>query len=340
MTQSYRADNGSQLLNNTEEFMKKLLFLTTLVLTVFVVGFTGARVNAEALPEMPGEDCVWIWDDSTHTIWAGQHIDAGTIIFSTDGDMIYIDIDAEGILVDVHISIYDDMADVPVTAPPPGQMQYQYHPGSDTFHFETEWEVEYMDDIYILVHVALGENTGDVDVDGETGWGGENPGEGPRWWFYMDHVFTGYWDCPDDPGPDPEPECDCETAYAFFDDDSIPFNEEGKPWGWYAEFMTGTFPLYAGAGQNDINKGTMVGELTVHADGSITYILEEGFYVNMEDEMMEQHFYIGYDVPERVPGLWQTIDPDMENWMYMTFHIVVCGEYEVEDEGPPAGRGR
>ena len=319
--------------------MKRFVFLTTLVLTGFLLGVVGLNVSAAELPEMPAEDCEWIWLDSTHTLWAGQHIDAGTVTISTDGENIIIDIDAEGILVEVHISIYDDFQDLPTTAPPPGQMQYQYHPNADTFHFETPWTVEYLDDVYIIVHVALGENTGDVDVDGETGYGGENPGEGPRWWFYADHVFDGYWYCPQDPGPDPDPECDCETAYAYFGEDSIKFSEEDSPWGWYAEFMTGTFPLYAGAGQNDINKGTLVGYITVHADGSVTYQLEEGFYVNMEDQMMEQHFYIGAVPPERIPGLWNTLDPNPDNWMYMTFHLVVCGEFEEVDEGPPPGRG-
>ncbi len=96
------------------------------------------------------------------------------------------------------------------------------------------------------------------------------------------------------------PEEVCETAFAF-DGDNLTttigtcFLQYGfDRWGW-SIYLPGTgtytFPVYAGAGQCDINKGTYVGDVTVvySANGTVTfsYDFEEGFSAS------ETHFYAG-----------------------------------------------
>lgn len=310
--------------------MKRLIFLTTLVLTAVLFGTGTLGVSAAELPEMPGVDCEWIWNDSTHTLWAGQHINAGQVIISNDDDYLYIDVYAHNgaIMQEGHVYLYENVDDIPSSRPAPGQAPYKLeNVMSDHMQFMIPWDIVYLNDVYPVVHIAFASGTPENPVGGETAYGGDNPGD-ENWFFYIDHVFDGYWECPDDPGPEPEPECECDTAYAYFGDDSIPFDERGRPWGWYSEFMTGTFPIYAGAGKNNINKGTFVGEVMVEADGTITFNLESGFLINIEDDEFETHFYIGEDTPERIPGQWNTIVADPDEFDFMTFHMVVCVKVE------------
>mgnify|MGYP000868564792 CR=1 FL=1 len=107
-----------------------------------------------------------------------------------------------------------------------------------------------------------------------------------------------------------------ETAYAYFGSTSIPFNQDASAsnaWGWYTTYQEGTFPVYAGAGQNDLNKGTLVGYITVSGT-TVTFVPFDNVTV------LEQHFYIGGNIPTRVPGRWQTISQPL---VYMTFHLSV-----------------
>lgn len=334
--------------------MKKLFILMLTLLTSLFASSVVTSVTAnETIPEMPGEDCVWVWHESVHPIIAGQHYQVGEITLSTDGVSIFLHIQAyEGSLFDeVHIYLYDNLEDIPTDGrPAPGQAPHKFEleVETDSLIVELPWDVIYMDDIYPVVHLAFTQTAGfDIrdgseftDGPGETAYGGDNPNEGPGWWFYMDHIFTGEWIC-GEPPVDPPTECDCETVYAYFGVHSIEFDSQA--WGWYAPFMAGTFELYAGAGQNDLSKGTFVGYITVDLLGNISFDLEEGFTIHIEvdedGEAPETHFYIGGEVPERIPGQWQSID--MDNPVYMTFHMVVCGEFETEsDGGPPPGRGR
>lgn len=86
----------------------------------------------------------------------------------------------------------------------------------------------------------------------------------------------------------------CETGYAYGGDLATPFTEllGHGPWGWSNGPLspgTYTWDIYAGAGQNDLSKGTLVGTLTVVYDGdavTVTYNMDEGF------TMKETHLYV------------------------------------------------
>ncbi|WP_224487878.1 hypothetical protein [Robertkochia flava] len=90
-------------------------------------------------------------------------------------------------------------------------------------------------------------------------------------------------------------EVSCETLFARgTDEESRCFSQDGfSRWGWTLGPLSEgeyTFELYAGAGQCDIEKGTLVGHLTLnYSDGSasVTYEMLEGFTLS------ETHLYIG-----------------------------------------------
>ena len=74
-------------------------------------------------------------------------------------------------------------------------------------------------------------------------------------------------------------------------------------WGWAINITTtGTtaYPIYAGAGLNDISKGTMVGTLSVSWDGSnvtVVYAMNNGF------TLTDTHVYAGDTKPRTIaPG--------------------------------------
>jgi hypothetical protein len=92
-----------------------------------------------------------------------------------------------------------------------------------------------------------------------------------------------------------------ETAYAFGGDAASCFINYGfNRWGWTNQISEGAYewPIYAGAGQCDLSKGTHVGTLSVqYADGTVTatYNLFDGFALNTT-----AHFYAGSTaVPQR-----------------------------------------
>jgi hypothetical protein len=134
------------------------------------------------------------------------------------------------------------------------------------------------------------------------------------------------------------PEVECETAFAF-DGDNLTttigtcFSEYGfDRWGW-SIYLPGTgtytFPVYAGAGQCDITKGTYVGDVTVvyAVDGTVTftYDFEEGFSAS------EEHFYAGKTTvardnkgnPTVAPGQYK-VTPNLTGGIYIIAHAVVC----------------
>ena len=151
----------------------------------------------------------------------------------------------------------------------------------------------------------------------------------------------------------PPVEEDCETSYAYFNEqystcfigmDEI---DAGNKWGWTnGPFPEGTysFDVYAGAGQCDLEKGTLVGTLVVtYMDGEATfnYTLNSGF------ALTNVHLYAGNEVLYRnkkgeysiTPGQSPWVDEDLDlntyeytfsdlsGNIYIIAHATVCGVY-------------
>ena len=129
--------------------------------------------------------------------------------------------------------------------------------------------------------ICAGDDNADADGDGvpdacDTCAGGDD---------YIDSDGDGTPDYCDQEDTDLE---GCETAFMFGNNTLISLDLGNKRWGWaeYFEGGNGTYSynVYAGAGQNDIDKGTLVGkvELTVSAGNvAVKYTLNSGVVSNV-----------------------------------------------------------
>jgi len=143
----------------------------------------------------------------------------------------------------------------------------------------------------------------------------------------------------------PPPQEVCETAYAYGGSIATCFLDisprSANNWGWtnlISPGYTGQWPLYAGAGQCDISKGTLVGHVDVsYVGGTITidYVLDTGFTLD------EKHVWIGNDKLPKKNGIYQNapgkfnynnMDPVVLTGQtgnkYVAVHSGVCWEVE------------
>jgi hypothetical protein len=154
----------------------------------------------------------------------------------------------------------------------------------------------------------------------------------------------------------------CETAFAYsVEGVSECFTEHGfNNWGWTNGPLSEregeyNFDIYAGAGQCDITKGTMVGDLKVNYDGSaatFTFSMNQSFTLN------EVHLYAGsalFPTDKKgnfrvAPGQYPVVDenPDAATYtytinnlsgdIYIIAHAVVCGYFnDDQDENDRSG---
>lgn len=171
---------------------------------------------------------------------------------------------------------------------------------------------------------------------------------------------------PDQETENSDEEDECETFFAYGDEtNAICFLEDGfNRWGWTIGPLTSgayTFDLYSGAGQCDLDKGTLVGSLTLNYDeatgtAEVTFEMLDGFV------MSETHLYIGSEPyptgqngnPTVAPGQFPyqheldaaqsdsyTIS-DLSGEIYIIAHGEVCpddGNDDDDDNGGDDGGG-
>ncbi len=149
-----------------------------------------------------------------------------------------------------------------------------------------------------------------------------------------------------------------ETAWAYSEEYAKPnWNYvRGNNWGWTnGPLSVGTyeFPIYAGAGGNDIEKGTLVGTLYVVYDaGNVTvnYDLDEGYYLsethlwvgndvlpavrrgytNAPGQFPNNHYY-GFEAGETMETEWVWTGSGFEGEIWVAAHAVVWMEVECEE---------
>jgi len=175
----------------------------------------------------------------------------------------------------------------------------------------------------------------EIGADGLSTWGWiTNNQTGERLWV-MDFNFK--FDCE-------VKESVCETAFARGDDGATCFIDleeyNFNRWGWTIGPLSEgeyTYDIYAGAGQCDIEKGTLVGTVDVsYTDGDvdITYNIDPQYDVE------ETHSYAGNNIvptkkngqPTVAPGQY-TIGENLEGEIYVIAHAVVCSDdFEDNDD--------
>jgi len=131
---------------------------------------------------------------------------------------------------------------------------------------------------------------------------------------YADEVFTSSDQITDNDFGNYEPLCwDDETAWAYGGADRAEKNwdyTDSNNWGWTNNITSeGSYvwDLYAGAGQNILSKGTVVGTVSVNYTGgcvNVTYSVDPGYYLG------ETHLWVGNDPLPQVTRGGRTVYTD------------------------------
>ncbi len=154
-------------------------------------------------------------------LWAGQHIDAGSVTIGNDDENLFITVyseqgfqeykteDGEFVLDDYGNKIpateqikIDVATSLPGSKPVPGHLPYKYTTSSGetsvtlklsfeelSVYLETDVDCSYVEDLFVFVHAdVLVDEDGDGSKEGETAWGGCEDGAGNAWWYYIDYT--------------------------------------------------------------------------------------------------------------------------------------------------------
>ncbi len=240
-------------------------------------------------------------------LYAAQTINAGSVCVDNDTQFISITYTASGgwTLQDVHLFVGASLAEMPQTKtgnPKIGNFTYTDSAGgagSYTFKLpQGDFAVTCGAVLTLAAHADLSLTGADGSVRSETGWAaGQRMVAKGNWATFFSYTVQ----C-----VAPPTVCKhTETAFAFGDQT---FEDIGllndKRWGWQltaSAGVAGSTPIYAGAAQNDISKGTHVGTLYyLYGDGvlHVTYNVFSGSY-----SMLATHLYAGdVNVKTSAPG--------------------------------------
>lgn len=268
-----------------------------------------------------------------------QTVTPGIVTVGNDETTLYVTFEVETGWYFTKTTLYVGTADsVPGTLYPsdsghfaPWLFPYIAYPEAGTQLYTFSIDLAELDDCFVVVANAnvIQESTGDLFMV----WGKSNQ---KFLGFYFEY-------CKQECEP---PVYDCETAFAFGEDWATCFLDipaiKNNRWGWTngpLEEGTYSWPIYAGAGQCDISKGTWVGTLDVDYSGgtcNVTYNIDGDFTLE------ETHLFVGDDIlPKKknkyttAPGQFPysgessyTIDVSNFDDVYIVAHSVVCGDYD------------
>lgn len=302
-------------------------------------------------------------------LYAGQTIDAGTVCAEVSGDYLLITYDtSEGWqLEETHLWVGSNIADMPQTRRGnPKIGNFPYASGDITGATVYSMSVPLTDidfscpaddtNYFVAAHAALRkvDSSGNV-IQTETGWAdGDRLVEQGMWGTYFTITLT----CNTTTSGGDK----CETAFAYgggtnaIDSDTtnsfLEIDEDGDSvgdfnrWGWSIgplEQGSYEFDIYAGAGQSNITKGTLVGTLLLDYDGTtatVTFSMDAGYHT-----LNETHLYVGNEILARdvngdytvAPGQYSFIHENLDTStsdtfvvgesgnIYIVAHAVVCG---------------
>jgi len=256
---------------------------------------------------------------------AGQHIEAGEVCVVVQGTTLAVTYNMLGDweLIEAHLWAGTDLLDMPANKkgnPKIGNFPYVTGDitGATNITFNVSLEeafgaVEPCDVTGLLAgHAAVRRDNGDGGYETQTGWiDGEQIIEKGSWAMFSSVEFT----CPvDEEVTMPVAECKEDTAYALGDTTFIDLGITSSRWGWQVTVNDGenfTTPIYAGAGQNDITKGTEVGKLVVsylNGELTVTYRMLDGFV------MKDLHLNVSEDdLLSIAPGSYTVVKEGLAN---------------------------
>jgi len=271
----------------------------TLLCSALAFGACGSSYDIEsrqqAVQYAQASQCV--------TLFAGQTINAGSVCVSVSGQDLVVNYATTGgwELVQTHLWVGDDLLSMPQTKTGNPQIgNFPYKSGditgatSYTFNIPLASLSDAADlcghTFDLAAHAALRKPAGtDGGYETQTGWGaGTQINSRGSWATYFTYTVS----C-DAPPPPPPSALSCETAYAFGDRTFIQLGLTQSRWGWQVgPLAPGSYtqPIYAGAAQNDITKGQLVGQLSINYDGSsvtVGYQLDAGYVLDAT------HLYVG-----------------------------------------------
>lgn len=250
--------------------------------------------------------------ETCYDMLAGQHINVGQVCVSNDSENLYVKYSTvdEWLLDEAHLFVGKSLDDMPQTkkgSPKIGNFPYKSE-GLSINYFEFTIPLSSFGDLpcgselFVAAHASVSKDNGDGSSQQETSWSNGDKITDRGWAMFSTYEVT----CDDD--PEPPVGGGCETAFAKGDLTFIDLGLTNSRWGWaVTELSPGqyTFPIYAGAGQNDITKGTHVGNLLVSYDGTsveATYNMFSGFVLN------ETHLYVSTEPPTTIaPGQYGNI---------------------------------
>lgn len=283
---------------------------------------------------------------------AGQTIPVGYVEVTNSDTQItvaYVITEGGWYLVETHLHIADSITGIPINRkgnPVVGLFDYSH---SYTYADKVTYDkfivdIPYSEDdcFVIAAHASVVKMTeyGEI-IQSETAWAdGTRFTDQGNWGTYFEYCLTTIQ------------EKFCETAFAYGEDYAtcflqIDLNNDGNGdfnrWGWTNQIGEGIyfFPIYAGAGQCDTTKGTLVGILEViYLNGSATVIYEmaPGYFMD------ETQLYVGSEILPKdtngnytvAPGQYGNIhdltDATSDSYtieglsdnIYVVAHAVVC----------------
>lgn len=300
----------------------KVLGLFLMALLVFMAGSSYGSVSVLNQP-----DC--------KDLIAGQTIDAGDVCLDVVGDNLVVTYTTTGgwELTQAHLWVGENIASMPQTKkgnPKIGNFPYNSGDitGATSYSFSVPLSSLGSDlcdmTYYAAAHASVRKADGSGGYQTETGWAsGDSIVPRGSWAMFFSFLFV----CDTTPPTNP----DCETAFAFGDKKlwDIIDPATGDPitnrWGWQITVNAGdtfTQKIWAGAGQNDITKGTYVGDLQISYDGStltVNYIMNSPFF------MQETHLYAStVETDTAAPGLFGNLH-DLENATFDSYQIQISG---------------
>lgn len=308
---------------------------------------------------------------STQPLIAGQSIDAGTVSMEVVGSDLIVTYSTNGgwSLSETHVWVGSSLTTMPQTrkgTPKIGNFPYNDgNLGNVTSHSvsiplnDVGFSCPNLDTTYyVAAHAVVVQTSGGEVLESETAWSaGDRFVEKGMWGTFTSIVLS--CDCgivrPPSDGK-------CETAFAFsggtnaidrdITNSFLDIDEDGDTvgdfsrWGWsngVIDIGNYVWDVYAGAGQSDITKGTLVGSLYVNHSGSdveVTYDISSPYVTE------EIHLYVGDEILPRdnrgrytvAPGQYSIVDTDLNDQhfnsyiindisggVYVVAHGVICG---------------